>query len=471
MSEVEREPPFSIDAEMSVLGAFLVDPEFATEKVLDVLQPDDFYGEKHRTLFRVLLGMIERGMAIDPTTVLQSVRDQGELDRIGGVQWLAELADAVPTAANVSYHANIVKEKSQYRRLIAACTDIIAETHNAGGKESVVLLDKAQQLIMSISADASDADGMRSVLDVGWEAMAALEKYEKGLSTGLPDFDSLTNGLYPGKLILIAARPGVGKTSFGLNIAAHVGLIERKSVGVFSLEMSREEVVNVLFGCLGSVDVHKIKRYERVSDEDARRLTRVMADLKNAPIYIDDRAMVTVSDIRARARKMKREVGLDLLVIDYLQLISGTGKEESRQQAVSEISRGLKLLAKELKVPVIALSQLSRATEARGGDKRPQMSDLRESGSLEQDADIIVFLYRPGYYGDEHHTFGPQKAEIIVAKHRGGPVGTVRAQWEPQYTRFTNASSRPDPDQVPIPKVPEQLIANDAERMGKISGE
>ena len=448
----ERVPPQNIEAEQSVLGAMLIDKE-AIAKVTEVLNADDFYREAHRVIFTAMLELYNKNEAVDLITVTDILRRDNKLEDIGGIAYITSLANIVLTAANVKYHADIVAEKSVLRQLVKVSTEIAAMGYEAND-EVGVLLDTAESRILEISNRKKKAD-FTPISAVLMDSVQSIEKLlnNKGGLTGIPtgfnDLDKLTSGLHPSDFIILAARPSMGKTALALNIVQNVALRAHKRVGgdprsvaFFSLEMSKEQLVNRMLCAEASIDSQRL-RIGEMSDKDWDALWAACDTMSKAKIYIDDTAGITVMDMRSRARRLKAEHGLDLIVVDYLQLMQGSGKRNTsgdRQQEVSEISRSLKALARELDVPVLALSQLSRGVEARQV-KRPMLSDLRESGSLEQDADIVAFLYREDYYNPETEN---KHTELIIAKHRNGPVDTVNLFFHKQFTKFVGFTKRED---------------------------
>ena len=448
----ERVPPQSIEAEQSVLGAMLIDKE-AIAKVTEVLNADDFYREAHRVIFTAMLELYNKNEAVDLITVTDILRRDNKLEDIGGIAYITSLANIVLTAANVKYHADIVAEKSVLRQLVKVSTEIAAMGYEAND-EVGVLLDTAESRILEISNRKKKAD-FTPISAVLMDSVQSIEKLlnNKGGLTGIPtgfnDLDKLTSGLHPSDFIILAARPSMGKTALALNIVQNVALRAHKRVGgdprsvaFFSLEMSKEQLVNRMLCAEASIDSQRL-RIGEMSDKDWDALWAACDTMSKAKIYIDDTAGITVMDMRSRPRRLKAEHGLDLIVVDYLQLMQGSGKRNTsgdRQQEVSEISRSLKALARELDVPVLALSQLSRGVEARQV-KRPMLSDLRESGSLEQDADIVAFLYREDYYNPETEN---KHTELIIAKHRNGPVDTVNLFFHKQFTKFVGFTKRED---------------------------
>ena len=448
----ERVPPQNIEAEQSVLGAMLIDKE-AIAKATEMLSAEDFYREAHRVIFSAMLEIYNKNEAVDMITVTDILRRDNKLEDVGGIAYITSLANVVLTAANVKYHAEIVAEKSVLRQLVKVSTEIAAMGYEAND-EVGVLLDTAESRILEISNRKKRAD-FTPISAVLMDSVQNIEKLlnNKGGLTGIPtgfnDLDKLTSGLHPSDFIILAARPSMGKTALALNIVQNVALRAHKRVGgdprsvaFFSLEMSKEQLVNRMLCAEANIDSQRL-RIGEMKEDDWTHLWDACDVMSKAKIYIDDTAGITVMDMRSRARRLKAEHGLDLIVVDYLQLMQGSGKRNTsgdRQQEVSEISRSLKALARELDVPVLALSQLSRGVEARQV-KRPMLSDLRESGSLEQDADIVAFLYREDYYNPETEN---KHTELIIAKHRNGPVDTVNLFFHKQFTKFVGFTKRED---------------------------
>ncbi len=443
----DRSPPYSAEAEIAVLGGMLIDVDALT-KAIEVVDDTMFYPERHRRLFRSMVRVWERGAALDPVTLAEELKNADELESVGGVQYLATLLDAVPTAANIEYHAKIVREKAVLRRLIEAATTIIQDTYGNQG-EVDRLLDTAEQRIFQI-AQTHERKGFVWIKELLWPAMEQIETMAAnsssitGVPTGFHDLDEKTAGFQKGDLVIVAARPSMGKTAFVLNIAQHAAIAAKHPVAFFSLEMSKESLVQRLLTSEARVEAHRV-RTGRLRDDDYPRLAQAAGLLNTAPIYIDDTAGISILEMRAKARRLKADrPDLSMIIVDYLQLMVSNGKSENRQQEVSEISRGLKALAKELELPVVALSQLSRAVEQRP-DKRPMMSDLRESGAIEQDADVIMFLYRPEYYYgpvDKEGNSLEGLAEVVIGKQRNGATGTVRLMFHKEFTRFESFSGR-----------------------------
>lgn len=446
----ERVPPQNIEAEQAVLGAMLIDKE-AIAKATEVLSADDFYREAHRVIFSAMLELYNKNEAVDMVTVTEILKRDNKLEDIGGIAYITSLANVVLTAANVKYHAEIVAEKSVLRQLVRVSTEIAAMGYEANDDVGT-LLDTAESRILEISNRKKKAD-FTPINDILMDSVQSIESLlqNKGGLTGLPagfaDLDKLTSGLHPSDFIILAARPSMGKTALALNIVQNVALRahkviggEPRSVAFFSLEMSKEQLVNRMLCAEAGIDSQRL-RVGEMHDEDWTHLWDACDTMSRAKIYIDDTAGITAMDMRSRARRLKAEHGLDLIVVDYLQLMQGSGKRNNsgdRQQEVSEISRSLKALARELDVPVLALSQLSRSVESRQV-KRPMLSDLRESGSLEQDADIVAFLYREDYYNPDTEN---KHTELIIAKHRNGPVDTVNLFFQKQFTKFVGFTKR-----------------------------
>ncbi|AIS53571.1 replicative DNA helicase DnaC [Thermoanaerobacter kivui] len=434
--EWSKIPPQNIEAEQSVLGSMLLSRN-AIIDVSEIIKADDFYKESHKKLFEVMMNMFEKDIPVDLVTVVDELRKRNMLEAVGGIDYIASLSSNVITTANVSYYAKLIKEKATLRRLIEASSEIMELSYQGDDVESV--LDIAEQKIFDI-AQGRNTTNFSPIKDVLMNTFYKIEELYKnkgqltGIPSGFPDLDLKTAGFQPSDFILVAARPSMGKTSFALNIAQNAALSTGLPVAIFSLEMSKEQLVSRLICSTANIDSQKLKT-GNLDEDDWMKLAAAMTPLSKAPIYIDDTPGISVMDIRAKCRRLKLEKGLGLVMIDYLQLMQGRGKAENRQQEISEISRSLKSLARELNVPVITLSQLSRAPETRS-DHRPILSDLRESGAIEQDADIVMFLYRDDYY----HKDSEKKniAEVIIAKHRNGPTGVVELLWLAQYTKFVS---------------------------------
>ncbi len=436
-----RLPPQNIEAEQSVLGSMLIDKEAMVE-VAEMLAGDDFYREAHQHIFHSILALADKGEPVDLVTICEEMENKDLLDKAGGAAYLASIANATPTAAHASYYAEIVKEKSILRRLINAATEIVRKSY--GYIENIEeFIDETEQLIFDVarSKETQSFTHLREALEQTFEKLEKL--YERksgvtGLSTGFTDLNNLTSGFQDSDLIIVAARPSMGKTTLGLNIAHHIALQEEAPVAFFSLEMSREQLAQRLLCSAAEIDAQRLRR-GFLSSEDWPRLTQAVGPLSESPFFIDDTAGISVMEMRAKARRLKMEKGLSAVFVDYLQLMRGHERLENRQQEISSISRSLKALAKELNCPVIALSQLSRAVEQRN-DKRPILSDLLESGGIEANADLVLFIYRDDYYNPE--TEKKHITEIIVSKQRNGPTGKIELYFMDHFNKFVNLASR-----------------------------
>jgi replicative DNA helicase len=430
-------PPQNIEAEQSVLGAILIENE-SLNKVLEILTADDFYREAHRKIFNALINLSERDEPADLITVKNELQKTNQLDSIGGASYITSLMDSVPTAANIEYYAKIVKEKAILRNLIQTSTEIITKSYE--DREDVEeLLDEAERGIFQISENRVRPSfyPIKKIVKDSFEIFQRL--YEKkelvtGVPSGFKELDRYTAGFHASDLIIVAGRPSMGKTALCLNLAQHAAIENKITVGIFSLEMSKEQLVIRMFCSEARVEGNRL-RTGFLSESDWPKLTIAAGNLSEAPIFIDDTAALSVLELRAKARRLKSEHGLGILIIDYLQLMRGRSRVESRQQEISEISRSLKALAKELHIPVIAVSQLSRKTEERTGN-RPQLSDLRESGAIEQDADLILFLYRDEVYNRSEENPNKGKAELIIGKQRNGPIGKIELAFFDKFTTF-----------------------------------
>lgn len=455
----DRRPPWSEEAEISVVSGMFLDRD-AAARVVEILDPSMFFKEAHRRLFRGMVRLFERGEVIDPILLAEELKKTDELEGAGGFDYVADLLGAVPTAANIEFHARIVREKALLRRLIEASQETIRDAYEQGEREVVELLDEAESRIFQV-AQTQEREGFVRIKELLWPAFEEIERLQTsgspitGVPSGFTDLDKMTTGLQKGDLVIVAARPSMGKTSWVLNVAATAAIEHQSPVAIFSLEMSKEQLLKRLLSAEARVDAQHIRRGGMTPDE-SQRLGAAAGHLNNAPIWIDDSPGMSVLEMRAKARRLASDIKaegkqLGMVVVDYLQLMGGGGRSESRVQEVSQISRGLKALARELDVPLIALSQLSRAPEQRN-DKRPMLSDLRESGSIEQDADLVMFLFRPEYYfgpTDENGNSIEGKAELIVSKQRNGPTGVVPLHFYKAYTRFDSASREgvgPEPD-------------------------
>ena len=441
MSEDFRILPHDLVAEQSVLGAVFISPETITS-LADELTPDDFYKPANKIVFKTMLSLLEKGEPIDATTMISALTNQGDISNIGGITYVVELVNSTPTSKNVEHYAKLVKEKATLRKVIADLSESLSSAYQ-GDVSIGDIITKTEKSLLDIS-NQNAGTGFRNVADILDTHMQIVETrsqtdgFVTGLSTGFVGLDKITTGLHEGNLIILAARPAMGKTALALNIAKHVATMERKPAVIFSLEMGAEELIERMIASEGMVPAYHLKT-GNLNPDEWRRLVQAQNNLYDAPIFVDDTAGIRISEIRSKARKLSQEMGdLGVIIIDYLQLITGA-KGENRQQIVSEISRELKILAKDLKVPVIALSQLSRAVEQRQ-DKRPMLADLRESGSIEQDADIVAFLYREAYYQKEQTD--SQEAnnvtELILEKNRHGSLGTVKLYFHKEYTKFSS---------------------------------
>jgi len=450
-----RQAPWSSEAEQAVLGAMLLDQDAAL-KAAELLDDTMFYREAHRLLYRAMTALTERGDVIDPVTLREELGKRGDLDRAGGMEYLGSLIDVVPTAANVEYHARIVRDKALLRRLIEAATHIAQQAYEGRGLPSEVL-DDAEHRIFQVAQLRRTEEFIR-LKELIWPTMERIEQLQSGhgavtgVATGFTDLDRLTAGFQRADLVIVAARPSMGKTAFILNVVQHAAIEHSVGVGIFSLEMSKDQLVQRLLCSEGLVDAQRLRRGQ-LRDDDYPKLARAAGLLGTAPIWIDDSAAVTPLAMRSKARRLKAEHNIGMLVVDYLQLMQGPTDAESRQQEISYISRALKALAKELDIPVVALSQLSRAPEQRGGEhRRPQLSDLRESGAIEQDADVVCFIYRQEFYDGPVDPKTNESieglAELTVGKQRNGPTGTVKLFFKKEYTRFDNYSPRDAPPEA-----------------------
>ncbi len=447
--DAARLPPQALDAERSVLGSMLLSRD-AIAAAIQNLEESVFYREAHRKIWRAIIELFDRNEAVDMVTLVEELKRRKELEAVGGVTYLTTLDQFVATAANVEHYCKIVHEKAVLRRLIDVGTGIVGEAFD-GREDAADLLDRAEQAIFAIS-DEQLRTGFQAMRQLVLQGYSTIEEYRQrkvhvtGVPSGFYDLDEMTAGFQKSDFVVIAGRPSMGKTAFAMNIAENVAVRtkakDRLTVAVFSLEMSKEALVQRLMCALAKVDIHKIRR-GYASAEEYKRLQNAAAQLHEAPIYIDDTAAISILEMRAKARRLVSEIPLGLIIVDYLQLIRGPQSAENRQQEISSISRSLKALAKELQVPVVALSQLSRAVETRGGTKRPMLSDLRESGAIEQDADVVLFVYRPEVYETDPSKMDG-KAEIIIAKQRNGPVGSVDLAFLRECTRFESLRDVPE---------------------------
>jgi replicative DNA helicase len=442
---LDKIPPQNIEAEQSVVGAMLLEKE-AIIRVMEILRPDDFYHDAHRIIFQAITDLFNRAEPVDLITLTEQLRQGGNLETVGGVTYVTALANSVPTAANVEHYAKIVEEKAILRKLIRAATEIVTTCYNS--KEDVEsIIDQAEQQIFKISQHRT-SEGFSQIKNVLMETFEKIEYLYShkggvtGVASGFSELDKVTSGFQPSDLIIVAARPSMGKTAFCLDIARNAAINGKKPVAIFSLEMSKDQLAQRMLCAEARVEGQRL-RTGFLTENDWPRLTYALGRLSEAPIFIDDTAGISIMEMRAKARRIKAEHGLGLMIIDYLQLMQSSNRIESRQQEISEISRSLKGLARELQVPVIALSQLSRAVESRQ-DKKPMLSDLRESGAIEQDADVVIFIYRDEYYNalkEEDLVSGKKednrgKADIIIAKQRNGPVGSIELGFQKDFARF-----------------------------------
>ena len=440
--ELGKVPPHDIEAEQAVIGCMLTDKDSVIDAI-EILKEEAFYREDNKAIFSAILNLYSKNEPIDLITVKAELIESGNFERVGGLEYLASLPEKVPTTSNVQKYIKIVDEKWMLRSLVNSANELISLGYNET-EDVDILMDMAEKKVFELT-QKKNSKGYSSLKDVLVESFGKLEElYNKkgrisGLSTGFLDLDLKTSGLHNSDLIIVAARPAMGKSAFAINIATNAAVQSGKGVAIFNLEMSKEQVGNRILCSEAMVDSNKI-RTGQIEDDDWVKLASTLSRLSEAPIYIDDTAGISIMEIRAKCRKLKIERDIGLVVIDYLQLVQGSGKRNSsREQEISEISRSLKILAKELDIPVIALSQLSRGVERRD-DKRPMLADLRESGAIEQDADIVMFLYRDDYYHEDSEK--KNVAEVILAKHRGGSTGTVDLAWLPNYTKFASLEKR-----------------------------
>ncbi len=438
---VDKIPPQNLEAEMSVLGSMLIEEE-AISRTVELLDSSHFYRESHQKIFSAIIELYEDGRGVDLITLTEKLKKENLLDRIDGASYLTALVNSVPTAANVVYYAKIVKEKAILRNLISACTQLVTESYGLT-RDVDALLDKAEKIIFDIAQRKIEGKFI-PFKDIIKDSIEAIDKlYQKkenvtGVATGFQSLDIRTAGLQASDLIIVAGRPSMGKSSLTCCIAEHVGIVEKKPVAIFSLEMSKEQLVQRMLCSHARINAHNV-RTGYLSQSDWPKLTNAAGKLSEAPIFVDDTPGISVLELRAKARRLKAQHDIKLIILDYLQLMQGPKRSENRQQEISDISRSLKALAKELNVPLIAVSQLSRAVEARA-DHRPQLSDLRESGALEQDADVVLLLLREEYYQPTEENKG--LAEVIISKQRNGPVGSLKLAFIKEYTRFENLSLR-----------------------------
>ena len=436
-------PPQNIEAEQAVLGTILLQDK-ALVKIVDLLSPEDFYRDAHKIIFRAMVALFDKREPHDLITVAGLLNDQNKLEDIGGASYLASLTDIIPFTGTLVHHAHIIRQKSVLRRLIQTTSEVAARCYDAQD-DIDTLIDEAEKTIFEIahSKKGPGFQPMATVVPKAFDRITKLfdkQEHITGIATGYEELDRMTAGLQPAELIILAARPSMGKTALAMNMVQHAALIDKVPVAVFSLEMSVESLALRMLCSLGPIDSQRI-RTGRLHDNDWPKLTRATGMLSEAPIYIDDSAGLTVLEMRAKARRLKSDVDLGMIVVDYLQLMQGKASSENRAQEISEISRSLKAMAKELNVPVVALSQLNRSLENRT-DKRPQLSDLRESGAIEQDADVIMFIYRDEVYNRAEDNPNRGLAEIIVGKQRNGPTGVIKLTFLGEYTKFENYTTR-----------------------------
>ena len=434
-------PPNSVEAEVSVLGAMLQD-SIAVQRATEWLKSEDFYQPEHREIFQVMADLNRRQAPIDLTTLRAELSRRGTLEGVGGMRYLMKIVSDVPTAANVRTYIDIVREKSTLRKLIGACNAISKDSYSQQ-KEVAEILAAAEKAIFDIVMDRHEGEALKPISEVIVNTLDQIQELDRlkgeiaGVPTGFIDLDRMLTGLHPGELIVVGARPAMGKTSFAMNIAEHASLNKGKVTAVFTMEMPREQIAMRMLCSDARVDMQRVRR-GTLRDEDWDHLAKTLGPLSAAPMYIDDTSAITPTQLRSRCRQLKMDKGLDLVVVDYLGLMRSDGKAENRQLEVSEISRQLKAIALELKIPIVACAQLSRANKDRV-DKRPMLSDLRDSGSIEQDADVVMFLHREEYYNKE--TEDKNIGEVIVSKQRSGPLGTVKLAWLSEYTTFANLAS------------------------------
>jgi replicative DNA helicase len=442
-SRPEKIPPQSIEVEQAVLGAMLLDKE-AIGKALEIIDKDSFYRDDHQKIFSVIVDLYDKNQPVDIITVSDELTKRKELDKVGGRVYLLDLTEKIATTANIEYHCNIVLEKSTLRKLIDTSTQIVSQCYDAA-LDVDDLLDRAEQGIFNIS-EKRIKEGFIPIGELLPHTFEAIEEYQKkggmvtGLSTGFFELDTLTGGLQNSDLVVVASRPSMGKTAFCLSIAEHVAIEEETPIGIFSLEMAKSQLAQRMLCSRARFSTYKM-RTGKISDHEYSNLAVAVGPLAEAKIFIDDTPNIGILQMRAKARRLKAQHDVGVIIVDYLQLMQGPKNAESRQQEISMISRSLKGLAKELNIPVIAVSQLSRKVEDRGGDKRPLLADLRESGAIEQDADVVIFVYRPEFYGIEKFKDGAPSegaAEIVLSKHRNGPTGDLRLTFIKDYARFEN---------------------------------
>lgn len=446
----ERLPPQNLEAEQSVLGSLILEKD-ALFTAMELLRESDFYRTAHQRVFQSIVALSEKGEPVDLVTLADELKSRRLLEEVGGTAFLVSLANAVPTAANVAYYAKIVREKAILRSLISSCTEIVTSSYDSPDNVDE-FLDQSEQKIFEVGrrGKSQGFSPLKEVLVQAFERIERLYDDQKGvtgISTGFLDLDEISSGLQESDLVIVAARPSMGKTTLALNVAHHIAVREKKPTAFFSMEMSREQLAQRLLCAQAHIDSQSLRR-GYLSQDDWKKLTRAVGPLSDAPLYIDDSASLSVMEIRSKARRLKAEKGLEAIFVDYLQLMRGHGRAENRQQELSEISRSLKALAKELNLPVVALSQLSRAVEKRP-DRRPILSDLMESGGIEANADMVLFIYREAYYMRD--TEKGNTAEVIVAKQRNGPTGTIELYFLDRYNKFVNIARGKEPDGASLP--------------------
>jgi replicative DNA helicase len=451
---LERVPPQSLEAEQATLGAMVMERD-GIARVVDLLDPEDFYSPQHQTLYRAIIDLFNNGQPVDLVTLQAQLRDRGQLEEVGGTSYLVALQEAAPTAAAISHYARIVREKATLRGLIRAADEIRGLAQSVGDEDVETIVDRCEQEVFAVG-ERTITPAFTPVGELLGETYDRIDEMQEshrpgtGLLTGYDDLDGYMSGLQPAELVVIAARPSMGKTSLAVNIASYVAKTQQKKVALFSLEMAKEQLALRLLCSEAGVNMQNV-RQGYVERGDMDRIALAASELYKAPIFFDDSPTMNVLEMRGKARRLRADRGLDFIVVDYLQLVSGYGRFENRNQEISQVARSLKALARELRVPVVACSQLSRAVEARGHPHRPMLSDLRESGSIEQEADAVLFIYRPSYYGDQelraagYLESDRHIAEIILAKQRNGPTGTVRLAWIDEYVRFENLEERFSP--------------------------
>ncbi|MDH4178950.1 MAG: replicative DNA helicase [Armatimonadota bacterium] len=448
---LEKVPPQSLEAEQATLGAMLMERE-AIARVVDILDPEDFYHPQHQMVYRAMIDLFNDSDPVDLITLQARLQDRDQLQEIGGTPYLAALQETASTAAAISHYAKIVREKSILRALIRAGDGIRSLAHSAADEDVETVVDRCEQEVFAVGERTITAafTPIRDLLGETYDRIDEMQESHRpgtGLLTGYDDLDSYLSGLQPSDLVVFAARPSMGKTALALNIACYVAKTQNKTLAVFSLEMAKEQLALRLLCSEAGVNQQSV-RQGYIDRGDMDRIAIAASELYKAPVYLDDTATMSVLQIRGKARRLRAEHGLDLIIVDYIQLVSGYGRFENRNQEISQVARSLKALARELRVPVLALSQLSRAVEARGHPRRPLLSDLRESGSIEQEADVVAFIYRPMYYGPEelraagYLETDRNLAEIIIAKQRNGPTGIVRLAWIDEFVRFENLEER-----------------------------